>query len=84
MKHLFQLLNKSVVLGFIILLTSSFSTMEKNFTTSTYVYICDSSGGKKYHFNKSCRGLSRCSHPIRKISLEKAQSIGKTLCGWED
>ena len=47
------------------------------------VYLCDSSGGKKYHYSKNCRGLSNCKHEIIKVSLKKAQSLGKTLCGNE-
>ena len=47
------------------------------------VYLCDSPGGKKYHYSKNCRGLSNCKHEIIKVSLKKAQSLGKTLCGNE-
>ncbi len=52
--------------------------------TQSNVYLCDSSGGKKYHFSKNCRGLSNCQHEIIKVTLKKAQSLGKTLCGHED
>ncbi len=45
--------------------------------------FCDSSGGKKYHYSKSCRGLSNCQHEIIKVTLEEAKKRGKTLCGWE-
>ncbi|ACU08123.1 hypothetical protein FIC_01679 [Flavobacteriaceae bacterium 3519-10] len=48
------------------------------------VYLCDSDGGKKYHFTKNCRGLSNCQHEIIKVTLKKAQSLGKTLCGHEN
>lgn len=48
------------------------------------VYLCDSSGGKKYHYSKNCRGLSNCKHEIIKVSLKKALTLGKTLCGYED
>lgn len=48
------------------------------------VYLCDSAGGKKYHYSKNCRGLSSCKHAIIKVSLKKAQTLGKTLCGWEE
>lgn len=48
------------------------------------VYLCDSAGGKKYHYSKNCRGLSSCKHDIIKVSLKKAQTLGKTLCGWEE
>ncbi len=50
----------------------------------TSVYLCDSSGGKKYHYKKNCRGLLNCKHEIVKVTLKKAQSLGKTICGHED
>lgn len=50
----------------------------------TTVFVCGSTGAKKYHFNENCRGLSSCSHGTVKISLKKAQGYGLTLCGWED
>lgn len=61
---------------------TSFST-QTEYAPETSVYLCDSSGGKKYHHNKSCRGLSNCQHEIIKVTLEEAKKRGKTLCGWE-
>ncbi|SMC42449.1 hypothetical protein SAMN06296427_102123 [Moheibacter sediminis] len=60
----------------------SFSTPIED-APQTSVYLCDSSGGKKYHYSKGCRGLSNCQHEIIKVSLEDAKKRGKTLCGWE-
>jgi hypothetical protein len=51
---------------------------------ATDVYICDSKGAKKYHYSKTCRGLSTCKHEIVKKSKSAAQNLGLTLCGWED
>jgi hypothetical protein len=48
------------------------------------VYICGSTGAKKYHLKETCRGLSSCRSERVKISLKKAQGYGLTLCGWED
>ncbi|MEP3211160.1 MAG: hypothetical protein ABJN95_18375 [Maribacter sp.] len=48
------------------------------------VYICKGKGSKKYHYTKSCRGLSRCSTKVYEVSLKKAKEMGRTLCGWED
>lgn len=48
------------------------------------VFICDSRNGKKYHFSKTCRGLSACKASIKKMSLNDARKLGKTICGWED
>ncbi|MBA5629950.1 hypothetical protein HU137_09230 [Moheibacter sp. BDHS18] len=57
-----------------------------SFTTApeTSVYLCNSSGGKRYHFSENCRGLSNCQHPIIKVSLQEAKKRGKTICGYED
>jgi len=50
----------------------------------TQVYICKGKGSKKYHYTKSCRGLSRCSTKVYEVTLKKAKEMGRTLCGWED
>lgn len=50
----------------------------------TSVYICGSTGAKKYHYSESCRGLNACKHTIVKVSLNQAQGYGLELCGWED
>lgn len=38
-----------------------------------YVYICISSSSYAYHSNRDCRGLNRCTHEIRKVTLEDAK-----------
>ena len=48
------------------------------------VYICKGKGSKRYHYTKSCRGLSRCSTKTYEITLKNAKEMGRTLCGWED
>jgi hypothetical protein len=48
------------------------------------VYICGPKGAKKYHYSKTCRGLSACKHEVIKKSKSDAQDLGLTLCGWED
>ncbi len=48
------------------------------------VYICSPSGAKKYHFLETCRGLSNCKQGVVKTTLNEAQLLGLTLCGWED
>jgi len=48
------------------------------------VYICKSTGAKKYHLTESCRGLSNCKAEIGKVKLSEAKNQGKTICGWED
>lgn len=51
---------------------------------SPAVYICDSSGAKRYHLNQTCRGLSNCQHKLLKTTLEAAKRKGRTLCKWEN
>ena len=50
----------------------------------TYVYICKGPSSTKYHYGKTCRGLSNCSTDIYKITLAEARKMGRGLCGWED
>lgn len=54
------------------------------FTSQSKVYICNSPNAKKYHYNENCRGLNSCKHEIQKVTIKEAQSLGLTLCGWED
>ncbi|PQA92805.1 hypothetical protein B0A70_10495 [Chryseobacterium piscicola] len=72
-------MKNSVLIFFIFILYFNGTSLKKS-----DVYLCDSTGGKKYHYSKDCRGLSSCKHEIIKVSLKKAQTLGKTLCGWED
>lgn len=51
---------------------------------SPEVYVCNGKSSKRYHYKKSCRGLSNCRSSISKVSLEEAKRRGRTLCGWED
>ena len=48
------------------------------------VWLCKGPASKRYHFTKKCRGLANCSTPLEEVTLERAQELGRTLCGWED
>ena len=67
-------------LSFSILLvsTSSFKVVASD------VYICKGAYSKKYHYSKTCRGLSNCKATIEKTTISAAKNLGRTLCGWED
>lgn len=47
---------------------------------STTAYICVSPTAKKYHYSKSCSGLQKCTHEIRKTTVDEAKKIGYTVC----
>ena len=51
--------------------------------TDTEVYICNGAYSKKYHYEKDCEGLTNCSTAVEKVSLEKAEKLKRTLCGYE-
>lgn len=70
---------KQILLIFLMIILNWQGSIPKN----SDVFLCNSSGGKKYHYSKNCRGLSNCKAEIIKVSLEKAQNLGKGLCGWE-
>jgi len=69
---------KFLVTLLITFIMTSFSIEDKE------VYLCGPKGAKKYHYTKSCRGLSNCKHEITKQKLSEAEAFGLTLCGWED
>lgn len=70
-------MRKIVALVTVIVLTS-FNSIQSD------VYICASKGAKKYHLSKTCRGLSNCKHQKKVVTKKEAESLGLTLCGWED
>lgn len=52
--------------------------------TEATVYVCHSSGAKKYHLKQNCGGLKRCKHEIITMSSHEAEKIGLGLCGYEN
>lgn len=48
------------------------------------VYICKGKYCNKYHYNRTCRGLSNCSTAVENVELNEAKRIIRTICGWED
>ncbi len=40
---------------------------------SEYVYICTGPKAKVYHATPKCKGLSKCSGDIKKVTLEEIQ-----------
>jgi hypothetical protein len=53
-------------------------------TQQTDAYICVSPNAKKYHFSRSCSGLQKCTHTIKKTTVAEAKKIGYTICLLED
>lgn len=48
----------------------------------TKVYVCTGPQSKRFHNTTKCRGLKSCSKQVIAVSLSKAQSMGRTPCGW--
>jgi len=53
-------------------------------SNSTNVYICNSENAVAYHYDKTCRGIKRCTHDILEVTKEEALEKKLRLCGWED
>ncbi len=49
-------------------------------TKEQTVFICTGGKSKKFHATPKCRGLNRCSGRIIEITIEKAESKGRTPC----
>ncbi len=45
------------------------------------VYICDSKTSYAYHSSTDCRGLSRCTHGVVKLTRKEADQ-SRTPCKW--
>ena len=44
------------------------------------VFICTGGSSKRYHCDRDCKGLSRCSGEIEEVSEEEAEDMGRTPC----
>ena len=44
------------------------------------VFVCTGGSSKRYHCERDCKGLSRCSGEIEEISEEEAEDMGRTPC----
>lgn len=54
-------------------------------TQTSKVYVCVGGSAYAYHLKKECRGLNRCTHSIKEVTLQEAKETYKRkLCGWED
>lgn len=49
-------------------------------TKTEFVYLCEGRYSRVYHKSPECRGLSRCSTRIFKVTLEEAQKQGRRPC----
>lgn len=74
-----------LISAFLLLGSSGIQETKSNSELQSSVYICNSSGAKRYHLVMNCRGLNACSHKVVSVSLTDAKSKYKrTLCKWED
>lgn len=48
--------------------------------SGNYVYICTGPKAKVYHKTNYCRGLSRCSGSIKKVSEARAKNMKRRRC----
>ena len=51
-----------------------------NVSNPQIVYICTGPQSKVYHSSSRCKGLSKCSKEIKKVTLEKAKSMNRRAC----
>lgn len=58
-------------------------TKEENSGPADKVWVCKSAGATKYHYNRSCGGLKRCSHTIEASNVKEAEAVGLTKCAYK-
>ena len=71
------------LLAFVFLLlapTVSLNAGESITREQTKVYVVMSNTAHAYHLNKYCKGLKNATHPIKQVTLEEAQKMGRRPC----
>ena len=73
---------KKALLIVTMLISVAYSSPNKLITNVAVdsVYICVSKTNHKYHDNRDCRGLARCTHEIRKVTKAQAIKVGYGAC----
>ena len=46
------------------------------------VYVCGGIYAKRYHNDEYCKGLQSCRGGIEIMTIEEAEDLGKTPCGY--
>lgn len=67
------------VMAFCIPIASA-SIIKSSNSESQMVYICTGPQSRVYHKYDDCKGLSKCSEEIKKITLDKAKSMKRRAC----
>jgi hypothetical protein len=62
---------------------ASSAIVSKTAAATEYVYLCEGPYSKVYHASPDCKGLSRCSTRIEKVTLEEARKEGRRPCKFE-
>lgn len=78
---MFQLIRKTT--GLILILGSWLSVTSCATTDAAQeesVYICTGPKAKVYHSTPDCKGLSRCSDTIKKVSKSSTKRKGCRIC----
>lgn len=48
--------------------------------SNSKVWVCTGGKSKRYYAYSNCRGLSNCRASVEEISLQEAESMGRTPC----
>ena len=48
--------------------------------SDTMVYVCTGKGSYRYHRHSDCSGLNNCKGSVKRVTLQKAQSMKRTPC----
>ena len=73
----------AAILAFVFLLlapSASLNAGEYITREQTKVYVVMSNTAHAYHSNRNCKGLKNATHPIKQVTLEEAQRMGRRPC----
>ena len=77
-----RLVHKLCVSFVVILMSIIIMFCNRENNNESCVYNLYKKTSKRYHNNEKCNGLKRCSSGIKYISLEEAERMGRTPCGF--
>lgn len=72
------------IIATILLCLSSCGSSHKRIPVPTdpnaKVWVCTGESSERYHAHNDCKGLRNCRASVEEISLQEAESIGRTPC----
>ena len=76
--------NNTLLLFALLAIASCGETKEKKSKKLHYdeIYVCTGRHAKRFHCDEDCKGLQSCRSEIVIMTIEEAEDLGLTPCGY--